>query len=80
MLYTSRIMLSGFAKNASYYPAFLNKLLQDSKDMMVPKSCFKQVPPQPETNTFEVGMKLEAIDRKNPHLIAPATVGMLSSQ
>lgn len=68
--------MKGFAKNASYYPAFLTKLLQESKDMMAPKECFKPVPPQPEKNMFEVGMKLEALDRKNPHLIAPATIGM----
>ena len=43
--------------------------------MIAPKSCFKPVPRQPETNMFEIGMKLEAIDKKNPHLIAPATVG-----
>ncbi|XP_067934934.1 polycomb protein SCMH1-like isoform X2 [Watersipora subatra] len=65
----------GFAKNASYYPAFLSKLLQESKHLMAPKSCFKPVPPSPERNMFEVGMKLEAIDRKNPQLIGPATVG-----
>lgn len=26
-------------------------------------------------NCFKVGMKLEAIDRKNPYLICPATIG-----
>ena len=66
---------SGFAKNASYYPVFLSKLLQDSKDLMADKSFFKPVPPTPTKNQFEVGMKLEAIDRKNPFLIAPATIG-----
>jgi len=45
--------------------------------MMAPKSCFKPAPSHPEKNKFEVGMKLEAIDRKNPHLIGPATVGAI---
>ena len=36
---------------------------------------FFQDPPTPRTNLFEVGMKLEAVDRKNPQLICPATIG-----
>ncbi|KAG8508829.1 Sex comb on midleg-like protein 2, partial [Galemys pyrenaicus] len=32
-------------------------------------------PPKPPLNNFKVGMKLEAIDRKNPYLICPATIG-----
>lgn len=42
---------------------------------MADKKCFKPVPSGPTKNLFEVGMKLEAIDRKNPYLIAPATIG-----
>lgn len=34
-----------------------------------------QEPSSPKTNKFQVGVKLEALDRKNPHLICPATVG-----
>lgn len=37
----------------------------------------QQEPPAPEQNSFQVGMKLEAVDRKNPHFICPATVGAL---
>ncbi|KAG7282987.1 hypothetical protein CRUP_028504 [Coryphaenoides rupestris] len=37
----------------------------------------KQEPAAPEQNSFRVGMKLEAVDRKNPHFICPATVGAL---
>lgn len=37
----------------------------------------QQEPPAPEKNSFQVGMKLEAVDRKNPHFICPATVGAL---
>lgn len=54
---------------------FLAKLLQESKEQMAPVVCFKRVPPSPDKNMFEVGSKLEAIDRKNPHLIGPATIG-----
>lgn len=34
-----------------------------------------QEPPKPPLNNFKVGMKLEAVDRKNPYLICPATIG-----
>lgn len=37
----------------------------------------QQEPPAPEQNSFQIGMKLEAVDRKNPHFICPATVGAL---
>ncbi len=34
-----------------------------------------QEPPKPTQNFFKPGMKLEAVDRKNPYLICPATIG-----
>ena len=34
-----------------------------------------QEPATPEGNKFKTGMKLEAVDHKNPYLICPATVG-----
>jgi len=37
----------------------------------------QQEPPAPDQNSFQIGMKLEAVDRKNPHFICPATVGAL---
>ncbi|XP_074602140.1 uncharacterized protein LOC141855858 [Brevipalpus obovatus] len=40
-----------------------------------PESAFKQEPLIPPCNYFKVGMKLEAVDRKNLRLICPATVG-----
>uniref|UniRef100_A0A670IFG9 Scm polycomb group protein like 2 n=1 Tax=Podarcis muralis TaxID=64176 RepID=A0A670IFG9_PODMU len=42
---------------------------------MAPASFFKKEPTKPSPNCFKVGMKLEAIDRKNPYLICPATIG-----
>ena len=35
-------------------------------------------PPTPAYNKFTEGQKLEAVDRKNPHLICPATVGAVN--
>jgi len=37
--------------------------------------CFKPEPPSPAENFFVEGMKLEAVDRKNPHFICCASVG-----
>lgn len=39
-----------------------------------------QEPPSPVKNYFQPGMKLEAVDRKNPYLICPATVGEVRGQ
>ena len=39
---------------------------------------YLQEPIGPDKNLFKVGMKLEAIDRKNPQLICPATVGAVN--
>ncbi|MEQ2169047.1 hypothetical protein GOODEAATRI_020881 [Goodea atripinnis] len=64
----------GFRLNASSWPMFLLKTLNGAE--MAPARIFhKQEPPAPEQNSFQVGMKLEAVDRKNPHFICPATVG-----
>ena len=63
----------GFRANASFWPLFLLKTLNGAE--MAPAKCFKTEPKSPSGNLFEVGMKLEAIDRKNPHLICVATVG-----
>ena len=39
-----------------------------------------QEPSSPLKNHFLPGMKLEAVDRKNPYLICPATVGEVRGQ
>lgn len=66
----------GFRLNASSWPMFLLKTLNGAE--MAPSRIFhKQEPPTPEQNLFQVGMKLEAVDRKNPHFICPASVGAL---
>ncbi|XP_037368541.1 sex comb on midleg-like protein 2 isoform X2 [Talpa occidentalis] len=63
----------GYQMNASSWPMFLLRTLNGSE--MAPATFFKKEPPKPPLNNFKVGMKLEAIDRKNPYLICPATIG-----
>ncbi|KAK0099166.1 hypothetical protein PV326_000003 [Microctonus aethiopoides] len=63
----------GFRMNASSWPMFLLKTLNGAE--MAPAKVFKREPKTPRTNTFEIGHKLEAIDKKNPQLICTATVG-----
>ncbi|KAM6382726.1 sex comb on midleg-like protein 2 isoform 1-T1 [Alca torda] len=63
----------GFQMNASSWPMFLLRTLNGAE--MAPAAFFKKEPPKPVPNCFKVGMKLEAIDRKNPYLICPATIG-----
>lgn len=59
--------------NASMWPQFLAKTLNMAE--MAPSKAFKREPPSPGANLFKVGMKLEAVDKKNPMLICTATVG-----
>jgi polycomb protein SCMH1 len=63
----------GFRMNASSWPMFLLKTLNGAE--MAPSKVFKHEPDTPHCNSFEVGQKLEAIDKKNPQLICTATVG-----
>ncbi|NXP52290.1 SCMH1 protein, partial [Heliornis fulica] len=63
----------GFRLNASSWPMFLLKTLNGAE--MAPVSIFHKEPPSPSQNFFKTGMKLEAVDRKNPHFICPATIG-----
>jgi len=63
----------GFRRNPSQWTSFVVQALTGAT--LAPKDCFKQEPKDPKDNRFEVGMKLEAVDRKNPRLICPATVG-----
>uniref|UniRef100_A0A336LUA6 CSON000087 protein n=1 Tax=Culicoides sonorensis TaxID=179676 RepID=A0A336LUA6_CULSO len=62
----------GFRMNASSWPTFLAKTLTNAE--LAPKEIFKREPPTPKSNLFEVGQKLEAVDKKNPQLICCATV------
>ncbi|XP_060114095.1 polycomb protein SCMH1 isoform X4 [Heteronotia binoei] len=62
-----------FRLNASSWPMFLLKTLNGAE--MAPVRIFHKEPPSPSQNFFKIGMKLEAVDRKNPHFICPATIG-----
>ncbi|KAL2087765.1 hypothetical protein ACEWY4_016593 [Coilia grayii] len=63
----------GFRMNASSWPMFLLRTLSGAE--IAPASAFKKEPAKPPQNHFRPGMKLEAVDRKNPYLICPATIG-----
>lgn len=63
----------GFRMNASSWPMFLLRTLNGAE--MAPGAAFKKEPPRPPQNSFKPGMKLEAVDKKNPYLICPATIG-----
>lgn len=63
----------GFRMNASSWPMFLLRTLNGAE--MAPVAAFKKDPPRPPQNSFKPGMKLEAVDKKNPYLICPATIG-----
>ncbi|XP_020486343.1 sex comb on midleg-like protein 2 isoform X1 [Labrus bergylta] len=63
----------GFRMNASSWPMFLLRTLNGAE--MAPATAFKKEPLRPTQNHFKPGMKLEAVDKKNPYLICPATIG-----
>ncbi|XP_069613433.1 sex comb on midleg-like protein 2 isoform X2 [Ranitomeya imitator] len=63
----------GFRMNASSWPMFLLRTLNGAE--MAPATYFKKEPQKPSQNLFKSGLKLEAVDKKNPFLICPATVG-----
>ncbi|CAG5134140.1 unnamed protein product [Candidula unifasciata] len=66
----------GFRMNSSSWPGFLQRTLNGA--VLAPDYCFKKEPSTPSHNDFQVGQKLEAVDRKNPALICPATIGAIN--
>ncbi|TRY56064.1 hypothetical protein DNTS_017909 [Danionella cerebrum] len=68
----------GFRMNASSWPMFLLRTLNGAE--MAPAAAFKKEPPRPPHNSFRPGQKLEAVDRKNPYLICPATVAEVKGE
>ncbi|XP_013081997.2 sex comb on midleg-like protein 2 isoform X1 [Biomphalaria glabrata] len=66
----------GFRMNSSSWPGFLQRTLNGAT--CAPDQCFKKEPSTPTRNMFQVGQKLEAVDRKNPALICPATIGAVN--
>ncbi|CAH1982509.1 unnamed protein product [Acanthoscelides obtectus] len=67
----------GFRMNASSWPMFLLKTLNGAE--MAPAKIFQKEPAGPKVNYFQVGQKLEAVDKKNPQLICCATVGAVKN-
>ncbi|XP_022905806.1 polycomb protein Scm [Onthophagus taurus] len=67
----------GFRMNASSWPMFLLKTLNGAQ--MSPPKVFQKEPVGPKNNMFQVGQKLEAVDKKNPQLICTATVGAVKN-
>ncbi|XP_076774438.1 sex comb on midleg-like protein 2 isoform X1 [Arvicanthis niloticus] len=63
----------GCRMGSSSWSMFLLRVLTGSE--LAPAVFFKKEPPRPPQNNFVVGMKIEAIDRKNPFMICPATIG-----
>ncbi|KAM5221407.1 sex comb on midleg-like protein 2 [Ctenodactylus gundi] len=63
----------GYQMSVSSWPMFLLRTLTGSD--LAPETIFRKEPPKPPENNFKIGMKLEAVDRKNPHMICPATIG-----
>ncbi|XP_041696694.1 sex comb on midleg-like protein 2 isoform X4 [Coregonus clupeaformis] len=68
----------GFRMNASSWPMFLLRTLNGAE--MAPATAFKKEPPRLSQNNFKPGMKLEAVDKKNPYLICPATIGEVKGE
>ena len=68
----------GFTLNATAWPKFLARTLKDA--VYCSYKCFKKEPSTPKSNKFSVGQKLEAVDKKNPHLICCATVGEVNNE
>ncbi|XP_062280731.1 sex comb on midleg-like protein 2 isoform X3 [Scomber scombrus] len=68
----------GFRMNASSWPMFLLRTLNGAE--MAPATAFKKEPQRPPQNNFKPGMKLEAVDKKNPYLICPATIGEVKGE
>nr|CAD7576804.1 unnamed protein product [Timema californicum] len=68
----------GFRMNASSWPSFMLKSLSTAH--LAPEDIFVDEPKGSKQNLFEAGMKLEAVDKKNPHLICVATVGAIRGE
>lgn len=68
----------GYIHNHLVWNRTLKKATEGAKFAEV--SWFIEPPPDPADNYFQVGDKLEAVDRRNTQLICPATVGAVNGQ
>lgn len=64
-----------YTRSVNKWQTFLVKQLKNA--VLAPASAFKKEPATPPNNMFKVGYKLEAVDKKNPHLICCATVDVV---
>ncbi|OAF70616.1 Sex comb on midleg-like protein 2 [Intoshia linei] len=64
----------GFQMNRpTSWTTFYEKILSDTTSF-APADCFIPEPSHPPMNQFEINNSIEAVDRKNPQLICPATI------
>lgn len=69
-----------YKRNILTYLKFVEKVLSSSEANIAPPNLFPPHPRKPPRNLFQTNMKLEAIDRKNPDLICPATIGKVEGE
>ncbi|XP_065057114.1 polycomb protein Scm-like isoform X2 [Rhopilema esculentum] len=62
----------GFSVEVASYTEYIKKALNSAE--LAPMSAFKSEPSPPKENKFATGMKLEAVDKKNPALVGVASV------
>lgn len=70
----------GYTGSHLRYNSKLEKVLTLPDTKVAPSHYFLKTPKKPEKNLFKPGMKLEAVDRKNPDLICPATIGEVNGE
>ncbi|XP_047128414.1 sex comb on midleg-like protein 2 isoform X3 [Hydra vulgaris] len=63
---------TGYRHDPKNYMQFYSLKIQKAE--LATARCFKKVPSMPPKNCFEVGMKLEAVDKQNPSVIGVASV------
>ncbi|THD26983.1 Polycomb protein SCMH1 [Fasciola hepatica] len=68
----------GYIHNHLVWNRTLKKATEGAK--FAETTWFIEPPPDPADNYFQVGDKLEAVDRRNTQLICPATVGAVNGQ
>lgn len=63
---------------AERYNSFVETKLSEKDAIIAQQDMFPPTPAKPVKNLFKKGMKLEAVDRKSPRWICPATIGYVN--
>ncbi len=71
---------TGYTRDLKTFESRKEKLLASPELNAAPAHCFKPQPAKPDKNYFEVGQKLEAIDKKNASMICVATVAKVDGE